>query len=185
MKYKFEIAAFAGGSFYIMETIFSQVLGVYSVVSGYSGGHLINPTYREVCSGKTGHAETVKIEFNPEEISYQSLLQIFMNAHNPMTLNKQGSNIGSQYRSLIFCTTEQQLVIAQNYLEVLAETNVYTDRIVTEICKLEQFFEAESYHQKYYLAHHQQPYSKFVIENKLFHLKRKFGNLMGYQQLVS
>ena len=185
MKENLSVAAFAGGSFYMIEAIFNNVNGIYDIVSGYAGGHISNPTYREVCSGKTGHAETVRIEFNPDEVSYDNLLKVFMAAHNPTTLNKQGSDIGSQYRSVIFCTTDEQMHSAKNYLEVLNQSGEYKNDIVTEIRKLETFYEAEAYHQNYYMTHHHQPYSKVVIDCRLSELQNKFGSLMRYHKLVS
>jgi len=167
---KKEIMTVGGGCFWCTEAVFDQIKGVEKVVSGYSGGTVPGtPTYREVCSGRTGHAEVVQIEFNPEVISYKELLQILMTTHDPTTLNRQGADVGTQYRSVIFYHDEKQKEIAE---EVIKEMSVYfDDPIVTEVVPFEKFFPAEVEHHDYYARNPEQAYCRAVISPKLAHLR--------------
>ncbi|TNJ45199.1 peptide-methionine (S)-S-oxide reductase MsrA [Tamlana fucoidanivorans] len=163
-------ATFGGGCFWCTEAVFQEVKGVNSVVSGYSGGQVPgHPTYKEVCSGLTGHAEVVQITFCPDVISYYDLLVIFMTTHDPTTLNRQGADKGTQYRSVIFYHDNEQKAVAEHVLEELKPH--FNEPIVTEISPLEVFYEAEDYHQNYYLNNQTQGYCSFVITPKLAKLR--------------
>jgi len=175
---KYETAVFGGGCFWCLEAIFLQIKGVKSVESGYAGGPNENPTYKEVCSGKTGHAEVVKIEFNPGVISYRQLLELFFYIHDPTTLNRQGNDIGEQYRSVILFTSPEQEKIAGEYISNLKKKKMYLKPIVTEVKPLEQFYKAEDYHQKYYYNNLSQSYCQIVISPKVKKFKEKFIKLL-------
>ncbi|MEM6737893.1 MAG: peptide-methionine (S)-S-oxide reductase MsrA [Bacteroidota bacterium] len=162
-------ATFGGGCFWCVEAVVQRLKGVEAVISGYSGGKSPNPSYREVCSGKTGHAEVVQVTYDETEISYKDLLIVFMTTHDPTTLNKQGADVGTQYRSVILWHSEEQKEVAEQVLEELKET--FDDPIVTEITKLEAFYEAEEEHQNYYNQHMEQGYCSFVISPKIRKLK--------------
>jgi len=161
------IAVFGAGCFWCVEAIFSQLAGVDSVISGYSNGTTKNPTYESVCSGKTGYAEVCKISYDPNIISFEELLTIFFQTHNPTTLNRQGADKGTQYRSGIYYTSEEQKEIAEEYIKKLTAENAFNDPIVTEIIKLNNFHEAEDYHQDYYKNNENAPYCRIVIKPKL------------------
>ena len=161
------IAIFGAGCFWCVEAIFSQLAGVDSVISGYSNGTTKNPTYESVCSGKTGYAEVCKISYDPNIISFEELLTIFFQTHNPTTLNRQGADKGTQYRSGIYYTSEEQKEIAEEYIKKLTAENAFNDPIVTEIIKLNNFHEAEDYHQDYYKNNENAPYCRIVIKPKL------------------
>ena len=178
MKSNNEIAVFGGGCFWCTEAIFSKLKGVHSVVSGYAGGTMENPGYHEVSSGNTGHAEVVRILFDPKIISYKILLDIFFNFHNPTSLNRQGADVGSQYRSIILYTTEMQQLEAEKTIMDLTESKTYSVPIVTEIKPLAEFYSAEEYHQKYYEKDPSQAYCSVVISPKLNKLKEKFKYLL-------
>ena len=160
-----EIATLAGGCFWCVEAIYSQLPGVKSVVSGYAGGSVANPTYEQVCTGSTGHAEVAQITFDPSVISYETLLETFWKAHDPTTLNRQGDDVGTQYRSAIFTHSEAQRLSAEKSRK--AAQAHFNAPIVTEIAPLKVFYKAEDYHQKYYSNHKEQPYCRFVIKPKL------------------
>ena len=161
-----KLATFGGGCFWCTEAIFQEVKGVESVTSGYTGGNAPGkPTYREVCSGLTGHAEVVQLKFDPGQISYEDLLIIFMTTHDPTTLNRQGADVGTQYRSVIYYHDDEQKMIAEAVLEELAK--VFDDPIVTELTQISTFYDAEDYHQDYYKNNAQQGYCNFVITPKL------------------
>jgi peptide-methionine (S)-S-oxide reductase len=168
---KLELATFGGGCFWCTEAVFQQIKGVEHIVSGYTGGTVPGkPTYREVCSGLTGHAEVIQITFNPSVISYEDLLIIFMTTHDPTTLNRQGGDVGTQYRSAIFYHNEEQKNIAER---VIASLSKYFDNdIVTEISPIVTFHEAEDYHQNYYANNQNQGYCSFVITPKLAKLRK-------------
>lgn len=170
-----EKATFGGGCFWCTEAVFQEVKGVTQVVSGYAGGRVPGkPTYREVCSGLTGHAEVIQVTYNPEEISYRDLLLIFMTTHDPTTLNRQGADVGTQYRSVIFFHDQEQHKIA---IEVLASLkDYYKNPIVTELSALPQFFEAEDYHQDYYANNSEQGYCQYVISPKLAKLREQYSD---------
>jgi len=174
----YQTAVFGGGCFWCLEAIFLQINGVKSVQSGYAEGSNENPTYKEVCSGKTGHAEVVKIEFNPEIVNYMQLLEIFFYTHDPTTLNRQGNDIGEQYRSVILFTSPEQEKIAREYVSNLKKKKIYSKTIVTEIRPLEKFYKAEEYHQKYYYNNLSQSYCQVVISPKVKKFKEKFSKLL-------
>src|SRR4030042_1966226 len=174
----YQTAVFGGGCFWCLETIFLQIKGVESVESGYAGGSNENPTYKEVCSGKTGHAEVVKIDFNPEVISYTKLLEIFFYLHDPTTLNRQGNDIGEQYRSVILLTSPEQEKIAREYTSNIKDEKIYSKPIVTEIRPLEKFYKAEEYYQKFYYNNLSQSYCQMVISPKVKKFKEKFSKLL-------
>lgn len=170
-----ETATFGSGCFWCTEAIFLNVDGVYSVESGYAGGKVKNPTYKEVCSGLTGHAEVVQIRFDPEEISYEEILEIFWQTHDPTTLNRQGADEGTQYRSVIFYHNEQQRKLAEFYKKKLEENRVYNDPVVTEISPLANYSRAEDYHQNYYNLNRSAPYCSYVIQPKLEKFRKVFA----------
>lgn len=173
-----QTAVFGGGCFWCTEAIFQRLRGVTSVTSGYSGGHVANPTYEEVSEGTTGHAEAIKIEFDPEQISYKDLLNVFMSTHDPTTKDRQGNDVGTQYRSSIFYMTDEQKNIADNYIKELTEEKIFSRPIVTEVKTFDKFYEAESYHKNYYNQNSNQPYCQFVIDPKIAKLRAKFAPLL-------
>lgn len=168
-----ETALLGGGCFWCLEAVFQEVKGVHSVVSGYAGGHLAQPTYEQVCGEKTGHAEVVKIEFDPDSISFTELLEIFFTIHDPTTPNRQGHDIGSQYRSAIFCQSAQQYETAQAAVREFA--GLFSAPIVTEITMAMPFYAAEAYHQNYFRQHPEQGYCAVVINPKLAKFRERFG----------
>lgn len=169
-----EVAIFGGGCFWCTEAVFLDLKGVQSVVPGYIGGKTNNPTYKQICTGETGHAEAIKIEFNPNEISYGELLEVFFATHDPTTLNRQGNDIGTQYRSEIFYTNEAQKDLAQKYMELLNQENIFGKPIVTKISLATVFFVAEEYHHNYYNGNKEQGYCSFVITPKVEKFKKVF-----------
>ncbi|TCD10278.1 peptide-methionine (S)-S-oxide reductase [Pedobacter frigidisoli] len=162
-----QTATFGGGCFWCTEAVFQTLKGVNQVVSGYMGGELKHPTYMEICNGETGHIEVVQIEFDESIISFDELLLVFFKTHNPTTLNRQGNDIGSQYRSTIFYNGEEQKVQAEKTIEKLSEENVFDKPIITEIKPISEFYDAEDYHQNYYNQNQGKPYCAFVIQPKL------------------
>lgn len=171
---KLETATFGSGCFWCTEAIFQNVEGVTQVVSGYMGGHVKNPTYKEVCSGLTGHAEVLQVTFDPAVISYPELLEIFWKTHDPTTLNRQGADVGTQYRSAIFYHTEEQKALAEKYKKELTDAQVYDQPIVTEITPASVFYKAEDYHQNYYNLNGNVPYCAYVITPKVEKFKKVF-----------
>ena len=161
------IAVFGAGCFWCVEALFSQLDGVENVVSGYSNGTTKKPTYEDVCTGKTGYVEVCKIEYNPNIISFQELLTVLFQVHDPTTLNRQGADKGTQYRSGIYYTSEEQKEIAEKHIKKLTEQNAFNDPFVTEIIELNNFYEAEDYHQDYYKNNENAPYCRIVIKPKL------------------
>jgi peptide-methionine (S)-S-oxide reductase len=170
-----EIATLANGCFWCSEAVFSRLKGVKSVAPGYSGGRVENPTYDEVCTGRTGHAEAAQIEFDPDVISFEKLLDVFWHTHDPTTLNRQGNDVGTQYRSAIFYHGEKQREIAEKSKRELENKHVYKDPIVTEIIPFTKFYVAEDYHKKYYEQHQNAPYCRFVIDPKIHKLLNQYG----------
>ncbi len=168
-------ATFGSGCFWCTEAVFQDVEGIESVVSGYSGGHIKNPAYREVCSGRTGHAEVVQITYDPAVISYDELLEIFWKTHDPTTLNRQGADVGTQYRSVVYYHDEEQKQLAEAYKQKLNESGAFTNPIVTEISPLDTFYPAEDYHQNYYKNNPEQGYCSFVIRPKVDKFKQVFS----------
>lgn len=179
---KREIAVFGGGCFWCIEAVFKELRGVSSVMPGYAGGTPPvggqSPTYEEVCSGRTGHAEVIQIEFDPTEIRYEDLLTIFFATHDPTTANRQGNDVGTQYRSIILYTTDEQKYQAEKFIVGLNASAKEGSPIVTEIKPLDQFFEAEQYHRDYYAANKNQPYCQLVIHPKLAKVQQKFAALL-------
>ena len=169
-----EKATFGSGCFWCTEAIFEKLNGVESVVSGYSGGTVVNPTYKEVTTGETGHAEVTQILYDPKIISFTELLEVFWQTHDPTTLNRQGNDVGTQYRSAIFYHNEEQKKLAEEYKKKLEDAKVFDDPIVTEITKFSQFYVAENYHQDYYEQNKSQPYCSFVITPKVEKFKKVF-----------
>lgn len=169
-----ETATFGGGCFWCTEAIFKSLKGVESVESGYSGGKLKNPTYKEICTGETGHAEVIQIVFNPKVISFNELLEVFWETHDPTTLNRQGADVGTQYRSVIFYHSAVQKETAEKYKAELNKENVFGKPAVTEISALDKFWPAEKYHQDYYENNSTQGYCQFVIVPKLQKFRKIF-----------
>ncbi len=169
-----ETATFGAGCFWCTEAIFQQVKGVISVSSGYSGGKIKNPSYKEVCMGTTGHAEAIQITFNPKVVSYKDLLEIFWQTHDPTTLNKQGADEGTQYRSAIFYHSEEQRTLAEKYKKELDASKAFANPIVTEITAYTNFYKAEEYHQNYFNLNGSQPYCSYVIQPKLDKFRKVF-----------
>src|SRR3989344_2746633 len=175
-KKHYESATFGGGCFWCTEAIFQRLKGVASVSSGYAGGSKEKPSYEEVCSGTTGHAEVVRILFDPKIITYRDLLEIFFATHDPTTVNRQGNDVGAQYRSAILYENEAQKKAAEKIIKEINEKGAFAKPIVTELAPLEQFYEAEQYHRDYYNANRGQPYCSFVIAPKLEKFKKKFAS---------
>lgn len=170
-----EIAVFAGGCFWCTEAVFKRLKGVEEVESGYSGGRTDNPTYEDVSSGETGHAEAIQVKFDPEIITYGQLVEIFLKLHDPTTLNQQGADIGEQYRSVIFYLNEAQKEIAEETVDKFSKEKIYSDPIVTEIVPFEKFYKAEGYHQDYYEQNrNSNAYCRIVIDPKIQKLYRDF-----------
>lgn len=178
MAQKTEVAVFGGGCFWCTEAIFDELRGVISVMPGYAGGIVANPTYEQVCRGATGHAEVIKIEFDPSRISYKDLLTAFFATHDPTTLNRQGNDVGTQYRSIVLYTNEEQKQEAQKFIKVLNDSSTFDKPVVTTVEPLGQFYEAEDYHQKYYANNLYQPYCQLTIPPKLQKLHKQFAELL-------
>ncbi len=175
-----DTAILGGGCFWCMEAIFQNIKGVGQVVSGYAGGKIQNPTYKEICSKLTGHAEVIRITFDPELISYDDLLNVFWHSHDPTTLNRQGNDVGPQYRSIILYDNESKKEKAETSLKITNESELWSDKIVTEIVPLDVFYPAEDYHQNYYnLNKDKNPYCSIVIAPKMSKFKKEFGHLMN------
>lgn len=175
---RLETATFAGGCFWCTEAIFHGLKGVHKVVSGYAGGNVENPTYEEVCSGRTKHAESVQISYDPQIISFAGLLEVFWRSHDPTTLNRQGADRGSQYRSVIFYHDEKQKRIAEDSKKKAEAESLWPDPIVTKIVPFINFYPAEGYHQAYYRFNRTQPYCQMVIAPKMEKLRKTFSDLM-------
>ncbi|MFY0627219.1 MAG: peptide-methionine (S)-S-oxide reductase MsrA [Reichenbachiella sp.] len=169
-----EIATFGNGCFWCTEAIFQQIKGVSKVESGYSGGTVVDPTYKAVCEGTTGHAEVLQITFDPEMISFEDLLEVFWKTHDPTTLNRQGNDVGTQYRSVVFYHDEIQRELTTNYKDQLNNSGVFNDPVVTEITSFEKFYVAENYHQNYFTTHGSEPYCNFVVRPKVEKFKKAF-----------
>ncbi len=173
-----DVATFGAGCFWCVEAIFQDLKGVTDVVSGYSGGYLKNPTYAEVCTGNTGHAEVCQIYFNPEIISYRELLNVFWRTHDPTTLNRQGADVGTQYRSVIFFHSEDQHKLAEESKKETERSGLYKNPLVTEITPFEKFYPAEAYHQDYFNQNPNQPYCQFTIDPKVNKLRKQFKEII-------
>jgi peptide-methionine (S)-S-oxide reductase len=174
----FEVATLGGGCFWCTEAIFKDLKGVQSVVSGYAGGSSPDPTYEQICSGRTGHAEVIQVTFNPAIISYEELLYVFWRTHDPTTLNKQGADTGTQYRSVIFYHDELQQITAERSLTETDTSDLWSNPVVTEIAPLDVFYPAEAYHQEYYLNNPYQPYCQVVIDPKVRKFRKSFQDMI-------
>jgi peptide-methionine (S)-S-oxide reductase len=174
-----ELATFGGGCFWCTEAVFQQLRGVHSVVSGYCGGETPNPTYKEVCSGGTGHAEVIQVEFDPSEISYRDLLDVFFATHDPTTLNRQGNDVGTQYRSVIFPHNDEQRRVAEEAIREQNASGEFRAPIVTTIEPYQEFFPGEGYHQNYFVDNPRLPYCAVVIAPKVEKFRKKFGGKLA------
>ena len=173
-----KVAVFGGGCFWCTEAVFDELRGVKSVMPGYAGGSTKNPTYEEVCGGRTGHAEVIKIDFDPGEIAFKDLLAVFFTTHDPTTLNRQGNDVGTQYRSAIFYADEEQKREAEAFIKELNDSKAFGQPVVTTLEPLGEFYEAEDYHQKYYANNPYQPYCQYLIPPKLNKLHKQFSALL-------
>ncbi len=172
------IAVFGGGCFWCTEAVFDELRGVHAVVSGYAGGTTKAPTYEQVCSGSTGHAEVIKIEFDPSQISFRDLMTVFFATHDPTTLDRQGNDVGTQYRSVILYADEQQKQEAAAFIKELDDSKTLKNSVVTRLEPLTEFYPAEDYHQKYYAGNPYQPYCQYMIPPKLGKLHKQFSALL-------
>ncbi len=174
MSDKFETAVFGGGCFWCTEAVFTELNGVISVLPGYAGGTVPKPSYMQVCSGNTGHAEVIKIEYDPDIITFDDLLDVFFHVHDPTTLNRQGNDSGEQYRSVVLYRDQGQKEAAEKFIKKLTAAGEFDRPIVTQVRPLTEFYEAEDYHQRYYAANAGQPYCQMVISPKLSKFRAKF-----------
>ena len=172
---KTEQVVFANGCFWCTEAVFQRIEGVIEVTSGYTGGHVKNPVYREICAGTTGHAEGIKVDYNPDVVSFDTLLELFFATHDPTTLNRQGNDVGTQYRSEIFYTTEAQQLKSEAFIALLDTNKVFSNPIVTAISPLDVFYEAEQAHFDYYNQNKEQPYCQFIITPKVEKIKKFYS----------
>ncbi len=172
---KIEMATLGGGCFWCLEAVYQELAGVKEIVSGYAGGHVKDPTYEEVCGKETGHAEVVQVTFDAEVVTYRDILEVFFSIHDPTTQDRQGNDVGPQYRSAIFTHDDTQLAVAREIVKELTDDKVFADPIVTEIAPLPLFYPAELYHQNYFRQHSSQPYCTFVISPKLTKFRQKFA----------
>ena len=169
-----ETATLAAGCFWCVEAVFDDLRGVEDVVSGYSGGHADNPNYQQVCSGTTGHAEVIQVRFDPSEVSFREILQVFFTVHDPTTMNRQGNDVGTQYRSAIFYHSDEQKRVAEEVIREIADAGIYDDPIVTEIVPFDKFWPAENYHQEYFSNNPNQPYCTAVVAPKVAKFRKNF-----------
>ena len=174
-----EVAVFGGGCFWCTEAVFSELKGVVSVVSGYAGGDIKNPTYRQVCGGETGHAEVIEIQFDPGQITYNELLEVFFATHDPTTLNRQGADKGTHYRSIILYTNENQRDQAEAFIKGLDGSGLLSGPVATELAQLENFYEAEAEHQRFYLENSGSMYCQIVINPKVRKVRDEFAEHLG------
>lgn len=181
MNTNYQIATLAGGCFWCLEAVFDELNGVISVESGYSGGHVDNPTYKAVCSEMTGHAEAVQVTFDPSVISYHDLLRIFFTVHDPTTLNRQGADVGTQYRSAIFYHDEEQKRVAEEAIREVTAEKLWSNPIVTEVAKFEKFYMAEGYHQEYFVNNPYQPYCMAVVAPKVIKFRKMYTDRLKKQ----
>ena len=173
-----ETITLGGGCFWCVEAVFDDLKGVEDVISGYMGGQGANPSYEDICTGRTGHAEVIKVIYDPTKISFVDLLEVFWGVHDPTTLNRQGADVGTQYRSVIFYTNDNQKKLAEDYKAKLNASGAFPQPVVTEISPLKSFFVAENYHQNYFNENGNQPYCSLVIKPKLDKFKKVFGDKM-------
>ena len=184
MNTNLQIATLAGGCFWCLEAVFDELNGVISVESGYSGGHVDNPSYRAVCSGDTGHAEVVQIHFDPNVISYRDLLNVFFAIHDPTTLNRQGADVGTQYRSAIFYHDDDQKETAEKLISGLNAQKIWDRPIVTEVTRFDKFYMADEYHQEYFAKNPYQPYCQAVVAPKVAKFRRHFLDKLKKQPVT-
>jgi len=173
-----EITTLGGGCFWCLEAVFSELPGVKSVISGYSGGDVPNPSYQQVCTGETGHAEVVQITFDPEIIYFKELLEIFFTVHDPTTLNRQGADVGTQYRSVIFYRTKEQEMVAREMIKDFERARIWSAQIVTELALFKVFYPAEEYHQEYFIRNPDQMYCRAVISPKLARFRNRYFTML-------
>jgi len=171
-----EVATLAGGCFWCLEAVYEQVTGVEKVVSGYAGGHVTDPTYEDVCAGTTGHAEVVQVTFDPATVSYREVLEIFFSIHDPTTLNRQGGDVGTQYRSAVFTHSPAQKKTAEETVRDLSRRGLWRDPVVTRIEPLAEFYPAESYHQHYFARNPQNPYCRTVVNPKVAKFRKQWAS---------
>ncbi len=182
MKDNLQIATLAGGCFWCLEAVYDEIKGVESVESGYSGGMVVNPSYRDVCTGMTGHAEAVQVTFDPSVVSYKDLLNVFFAVHDPTSLNRQGADVGTQYRSAIFFHNEEQKTTAEQLIKDLNEQHIWDRPIVTEVRPFDKFYMAEGYHQEYYANNPYQPYCMAVVAPKVAKFRKHFMDMLKKEQ---
>jgi peptide-methionine (S)-S-oxide reductase len=173
-----EVITVGGGCFWCTEAVFEQLKGVEKVESGYSGGTIQNPTYEQVCSGDTGHAEVSQITFDPGVVSLKTILEVFFTVHNPTTLDRQGNDVGTQYRSVIFYRSDEQKTVAKQVIKEIAAAKIWDGQIVTQLSPFKAFYKAEDYHQEYFKLHGRQPYCQMVIAPKVAKFREHFRNLL-------
>lgn len=169
-----DVTTFAGGCFWCLEAVFRQLRGVEIAVSGFMGGRVLNPTYKQVCEGTTGHAEAVQVTYDPQVISFHDLLEVFFASHNPTTLNRQGNDVGTQYRSAIFYHSDAQRRAADEFIKRIDASGIWTNPVVTELVPASKFYPAEDYHQDYFANNGGQPYCQLVVMPKVAHVRKKF-----------
>jgi peptide-methionine (S)-S-oxide reductase len=169
-----ELATLGGGCFWCLEAVYVELNGVEKVVSGYAGGKVKNPNYDQVCGGRTGHAEVVQVTFDPDVISFKELLEVFFTIHNPTTLNRQGNDVGTEYRSIILYHDEEQKKAAEQTIEELGAVRIWDQRVVTEVVPLAEFYPAENYHQRYFERNPEQPYCQIIVAPKVAKVRQKF-----------
>jgi peptide-methionine (S)-S-oxide reductase len=182
MSTKTQVATLAGGCFWCLEAVFDELKGVISVESGYSGGHVSNPSYKQVCSGMTGHAEAVQVSFDPSLIAFKDILKVFFTIHDPTTLNRQGADVGSQYRSAIFYHDEEQKRVAEEVIREISQAGIWDNSIVTEVTEFDKFYLAEDYHQEYFSNNPYQPYCMAVVAPKVLKFRKHFVDMLKKQQ---
>ena len=181
MNTNLQTATLAGGCFWCLEAVFDEVKGVQGVESGYAGGHVDNPSYRAVCNGDTGHAEVIQLHFDPNVVSYPDLLNVFFAIHDPTTMNRQGADVGTQYRSAIFYHDDEQKKVAEELIQSLNAQKIWDRPIVTEVTKLDKFYMAEDYHQEYFARNTFQPYCQAVVAPKVAKFRKHFLELLKKQ----
>ncbi|MBI5822427.1 MAG: peptide-methionine (S)-S-oxide reductase MsrA [Chloroflexi bacterium] len=181
MNTNYETITLAGGCFWCLEAVFDEMKGVLSVDSGYSNGHVANPSYRDVCTGMTGHAEVVQLKFDPAIISFRDVLNVFFAIHDPTTLNRQGADAGTQYRSGIYYHTPEQKAVAENLISELNAQRIWNSPIVTEVEALNDFYVAEDYHQEYFARNQNQPYCQAVVAPKVAKFRKRYLELLKKQ----
>lgn len=181
MNANHQIATLAGGCFWCLEAVFDELNGVASVESGYAGGHVDNPSYKAVCTGMTGHAEVVQVTFDPSVLAFRDILRVFFTIHDPTTMNRQGADVGTQYRSAIFYHDEEQKKVAEEVIAEITAEKLWNNPIVTEVAKFEKFFVAEDYHQEYFVNNPRQPYCMAVVAPKVTKFRKYFVDRLKKQ----